>query len=336
MSGRGITFAANGAKVIQTKELGNGDYTTKFSPTSNGPVELTAVAKGSTSSNPAAGIGIYSSQSRLPSDGLSSSLLSFIVHDRFGYPLSNQTLSLEIISGNGSLPSQVSTNSAGVANVTFTAGKTPGIVKIKATAGNHENQIAILQLPAEVLPALESLPRSGTSNALKLEERLGKFVNTLRIEREGMEGAQIEANLQEVGDTDAINVTPEPSKITPGGKLTLKIAAVDSNGRGVVGEQLAATVSTGVVGRILDLGDGLYSVIYTADENASEPVKITVSTADGKISTSIELELILPTVVETPVETIEETEEGPSAAELRAQKKAEKAAARAAATPGVG
>ena len=126
----------------------------------------------------------------------------------------------------------------------------------------------------------------------------------------------------------------EPSKITPGGKLTLKISAVDSNGLGVAGEQLEAMASTGLVGRILDLGDGLYSVIYTADENASEPVKITVSTADGKISTAIALELILPTAVEASTETAEEPEEGPSAAELRAQKKAAKEAARKAAKEG--
>ena len=119
MPNRGISFAANGAKIVQTKELGNGDYTTKFSPTSNGPVEITAVVKGSTSNNPPHNILMIPSQSRLANDGLSSSLLTFIVYDRFGYPISNQPLSLEIVTGNGSVPSQVTTNASGVGQVTY-------------------------------------------------------------------------------------------------------------------------------------------------------------------------------------------------------------------------
>ena len=43
----------SGAKASKTSELGSGDYTTTFTPTSNGPVELTVAVTGSTSTYPA-------------------------------------------------------------------------------------------------------------------------------------------------------------------------------------------------------------------------------------------------------------------------------------------
>jgi hypothetical protein len=326
MTNRGISFAANGAKIIQTKELGNGDYITKFEPTSNGPVEVTAVIKGSTSNNPAHGIMMFGSQNRLPNDGLSSSTLTFMVYDQFGYPLSDQKLSLELTSGNGSIPSQVTTNSAGVGQVTYTAGNTAGVTQIQVTSESLTNTFAVLQVPENILNDLNELPRSGVQSDNALEQSLASFINTIRIEREGMEGAQISANFDKIGDTNSLNVTAEPTKVIPGGKVILKISAVDANGRGVAGENLDAFASGGTISRIQDIGGGQYNVSYTAADDATEAIKITIATSDEKISTDFQLQVVLSD--EIPVTPVV-TDDSPSKEELAAAKTAEKEAKRA-------
>ena len=62
------------------------DYTTTFTPTSNGPVELT-VAVGSTSTNPAKGIAFSSANQRINNDGMSSTLINLVVMIRMVFRL---------------------------------------------------------------------------------------------------------------------------------------------------------------------------------------------------------------------------------------------------------
>lgn len=299
MIDRGIHFTANGAKVLQSKELGSGDYTTKFSPTSNGPIEITAFAKGSISDNPPFGITMIPNHHRLVNNGLSNSLLTFIIYDQYGYPIANQDVDLRIVSGDGSLPSQIKTNSTGVGQVSFTAGRTPGIVIIEAKSETHTSQFSLLQMPENVLPKLKMLPKSQNNAYHRLEGELQKSIAYLRIEREGMEGAAIKAQLNQQGDVKQISIKAEPAKIVPSGKITLQIRTTDDTGNGIAGEKLETLVSSGTVGRMQDLGGGEYSVSLIAPDTIGDPIQVTVTTVDGPIQKKIQIDWVASqTIVE--------------------------------------
>ena len=307
MTDRGIHFTANGAKVLHSKELSSGDYTTKFSPTSNGTIEITAFAKGSISENPPFGITMIPNHSRLINDGLSSSLLTFIIYDQYGYPLANQEMELQIVSGDGSLPSKIKTNSAGVGQASFTAGRDPGIVLIEAKSNTHMGQFSLIQLPEDVLPNLTELPQSQNNVYHRLEGELKKSISYLRIEREGLEGAAVKAELNQLGDVKQINIKAEPAKIVPGGKISLQIQTTDETGRGVPGEKLETMVSSGTVGRMQDLGGGQYSVSLIAPDDVGDPVQVTVNTVDGNVMETLQLEWLESQVKEENTEENQET-----------------------------
>ena len=298
MMERGIQFTANGAKILQSKELGSGDYTTKFSPTANGPIEITAFVKGSVSSNPPFGIAMLPNHSRLLNDGVSSSLLNFFVYDRYGYPIANQDLELEIVSGDGSLPSKIKTNSSGIGQVSFTAGQTSGVVTIKATSSLHTGEYTLLQLPANVLPELQTLPQSQNDIYQRLENDLKKSITSLRIERDGMEGAKIKANQNPIGDVEKITIKAEPAQIALGGKVLLKIRLADDAGHGIPGEKLETVASNGTVGRIQDLGGGQYSVTLSSPETVTDPIQVTINTIDNSVQETLQLEWVTSQAIE--------------------------------------
>ena len=56
------------------------------------------------------GLTMIPNHPRLVNDGLSSSLLNFIVYDQYGYQIANEDIELEIISETD-LPSRIKTNS---------------------------------------------------------------------------------------------------------------------------------------------------------------------------------------------------------------------------------
>ena len=132
---RSLIVVSNGAKLVKSPvSLGSGDYTVKLSPTSDSPIEVTTSIKGSASTNPPFGIGMRANNDRLINDGVSTSLLSFAVYDRFGTPIIGQLVEFELI-GSGSLPTTAKTNAAGLAQVMYTAGTESGMVKSKPLQG---------------------------------------------------------------------------------------------------------------------------------------------------------------------------------------------------------
>ena len=164
-----LIVVSNGAKLVKSPvSLGSGDYTVKLSPTSDSPIEVTTSIKGSASTNPAFGIGMRANNDRLPNDGVSTSLLSFAVYDRFGTPIIGQLVEFEL-NGSGSLPTTAKTNAAGLAQVMYTAGTESGIVKIKATSGISAVSLSCLSLPKSCMRVcpLSSVLKINSTNACK-------------------------------------------------------------------------------------------------------------------------------------------------------------------------
>ncbi len=289
---RNLIIMANGAKMNKSPvSLGSGDYTVKLTPISDNPIEVTTAVKGSASNNPPFGIAMRPNYDRLPNDGISSSLLSFMVYDRFGQPVANQPLSFEI-EGDGQLPNQSKSNGAGLAQVTYTAGTRSGLVRITATSGELQSEFVLFVAPKESLDSLPELKRSQNQFHQRLQDRLFKSINHIRFEREGMEGVALTGEVDKVGEATSLSLKAEPNKVTPGGKTKINMSLTDKNGRGISGEDLTVMASSGSIGKIQDLGSGQYSVSLIAPTTSNAPITIVVQSSDANLEKELEVEVI--------------------------------------------
>ncbi len=301
---RNLIVMANGAKMNKSPvSLGSGDYTVKLTPISDNPIEVTTAVKGSASNNPPFGIAMRPNYDRLPNDGISSSLLSFMVYDRFGQPVANQPLSFEV-EGSGQLPNQSKSNGAGLAQVTYTAGTQSGLVRITATTGDLQSEFVLFVAPKESLDSLPELKRSQNQFHQRLQDRLFQSINHIRFEREGMEGVALTGEVDKVGEATSLSLKAEPNKVTPGGKTTINMSLTDKNSRGVSGEELTVMASSGSIGKIQDLGSGQYSVSLIAPTSSNKTITIVVQSSDGNLEKELQVEVIGETT-ESPIVAVE-------------------------------
>ena len=183
LAGRAIDFQGAGARLSAALEdRGDGTYLASFSRMGKGPAEVLTTAKAPASKNPVRQVLALPTVDRLPPDGLSSTVLTLVAVDEFGYPVADVPLRLTMLRGDGKLPVKVSTGPTGIAQVQYTAGREIGLVKLMVEAGDRATQVGLLQLPPELAPGLH-IPFSGTPAESALESSWRPIVQTTRLER---------------------------------------------------------------------------------------------------------------------------------------------------------
>jgi hypothetical protein len=291
MSGQQVLMVANGAELRESvKDLKGGDYQALFDLTGAGPVELSATVQSTPTGNPLRNLVILSTVDRLPNDGLSSAMLTVVAADEFGYPVAGVPVTLEIISGDGSLPSTVTTNDAGIGQVYYTAGRGAGLVSIRATASGRQASAAVLQAPASVAAALE-LPRSGSQASLALRDAWASIVQVQRIEREGQAAVVpvVAPPAASVGELASLKLSAQPSAAAAGGTVTLHVKASDAQGQGVSGLGYDFIVSAGTLGALTDKGDGTYTASLTVPAGLTGEVMVSAADKGGKASSFLKI-----------------------------------------------
>jgi hypothetical protein len=179
LPGRALEFAVNGARLADpVKDAGKGDYQATFEVTGKRAVRLTASATLPATGNPLYRLLLVPREQRLLNDGLSSTLLTVATVDEFGYPVPNVDVELSLEAGDGSLPATTTTNAAGVSHVYYTAGRAPGLIRVKGVARSFTTRTALLQAPEEV--RLPALPPGGNKADWALAEQLK--LNTVELE----------------------------------------------------------------------------------------------------------------------------------------------------------
>lgn len=183
LPGRALTFAANGARLNgAVKDAGKGDYVATFDVTGKRTVELTVSATMPATGNPLYRLLLVPREARLANDGLSSTLVSVATVDEFGYPVPGVMVDLVVEAGDGSVPATATTGAAGVAPVYYTAGLAPGLIRIKATAGNQVTRLSLVQAPPEL--RLPELPPSGNRSDWALAEQLRQHTIEMEVPRQ--------------------------------------------------------------------------------------------------------------------------------------------------------
>jgi hypothetical protein len=150
LAGRDIGLTLAGAKQADpATDNGDGTYTIDLQTTGRGPVDILAAVKAPAAGNPVRDITTIATRTRLPTDGLSSSTLTILTLDEFGYPVADTDLTLTLKSGDGQLPKSARTDSTGMAQVTYTASRTPGLVHVEVVGQGVTRGIGIIQLPMD-------------------------------------------------------------------------------------------------------------------------------------------------------------------------------------------
>lgn len=183
LSERGVAFTTAGARLRGVEDHGDGTYTATFDRTGRGPAELLATAKAPASTNPVRQLVVIPQRDRLPPDGLSSTAVTVLAVDEFGYPVAGVPIGFTLLLGDGELPSKGKTDDAGMAQVQYTAGRSVGLVKLRVEAGGRVQTVPLFQLPPDALPGL-ALPFSGTSFEKSLLDSWRPIVQLLRLEKE--------------------------------------------------------------------------------------------------------------------------------------------------------
>ena len=303
ISGRELSYAVTGARINGgTRDLGNGDYQTRMTTEgTNAGVDLTAMVSGSATANPVTQVLVLPSQAAVPSQASSS--VSVLTLDSFGYPVAGTAVTLKL-DGDGTLPTAVTTDANGFAQIYYTAGSSNGLARISATVGDHTGSAGIIQVPealaAGIVAGLPALPLSGSAASQATMTAWRSASPAVNVAREGATGsaaasAAIETNT--IGPLARLVVLSEPSSAAPGGTITLKIRGTDASGKGVGGLTLDFVTSTGTLGTVTDLGDGNYQVPLVLGADAVGEAKVTVASEDGTVVKLAKIPVTAPAAV---------------------------------------
>ena len=343
LPGQIISLGAVGASVRgQVSELSDGKYSGSVVP-QDGPMEVWADPTCQPTGNPAHELLLLPSTDTLAFEGWTSTILTVVALDELGHPVPGVLVTLSRISGDGSLPAAVTTAGCGVARVGYSAGSTPGLAVLRASSGTLEAVTAILQGPGAVVQAI-SPGASGSAHQLALRETWAQRFPVLRtgsLPQAAVASAPVPAVVStpepataavpeppappvpvavSAGPVAALAVEPQPTTVAPGATLTLNIGATDADGLGVPGERLDILVSAGAASAVTDQGDGRYRATLQVPKRQADPLKITVSTADGE-----QFRFVKVPVGEEPVAVAAVPEPAPTPAAPPAQLAAEPA-----------
>jgi len=158
-------------------DQGSGTITTY-----GGPVEMRISALTPATGNPLHQLVVVPSKGWLANDSISSTMLTVVALDVFGYPVADVPVKLFVESGDGSLPDEVTTDEHGLAQVFYTAGDDVKIVRIRASAGEASAAVPIIQAPSALQDV--ELPRSGSEDQRALAHAWSANVVSLRVETE--------------------------------------------------------------------------------------------------------------------------------------------------------
>jgi hypothetical protein len=186
LAGRALGLTLAGAKQVgETLDNGDGTYAIELSTTGRGPVDIIAAVKAPAAGNPVRDLTVVPTRTRLPPDGLSSSTLTILTLDEFGYPVSDTELALDLRSGDGQLPTSARTDAMGIAQVTYTAGRTPGVVHVEAQGGGITRALGLVQLPFDA-PEFDLDPKvlSSTEARAAAYEQWAPIVTRVLIPRD--------------------------------------------------------------------------------------------------------------------------------------------------------
>lgn len=263
VTGRPPTLYAEGGTLGTLKDNGDGSYSTtvKLSAQTN-LLRVWGIPASEASGLAPVRILAWPATATAAADGTDAVPVTILAVDAYGLPVPNVALKLSVPRGDGSLPPEVKTDARGLGRVTFRAGKTPGLVTLRAEGAGLWTEAPIVQANG----AAPSIPVGGSPDVDALLQRWrGSIAETVAI-RAGT------APLS--GPPAAVTVSTVPPYTTPGANLLVTVRVVDAAGKGVPGKKLALSAAPAVVGPVTDNHDGTYTFTAQLPAGVDGPVAI--------------------------------------------------------------
>lgn len=278
LADRSLRVKVAGAQVKgEVQDLKGGDYRIDLTADQGTDVDVHVTALSQPSGNALRRVLLFPEDPTLPADGISTASILVVTADEFGYPVGDVPVSLNV-TGGGGLPSSVTTDARGVAQVYYTVGSTPGLVSVEASARGRKGATSLL-LGAPDLDL--SLPYSGSEADVRAATMWKGMQAGLRVPREGATKPTAAASVAS-GVLKSLVATAEPAVVAPGGSVKVKVRAVDDAGRGLSGVALDFFATGGArFGPVREVGGGEYESVLTAPADAVDEIKVSVLNADG-------------------------------------------------------
>ncbi len=275
--GRPPTLKVEGATASgSAKDNKDGSYTFAFKVSSStNRVRVYAAPPVEISSMPAARLVAWPGSNTVAANGTDTVTVTVLAVDAFGLPVPSVDLKLGAPRGDGSVPPTAKTDARGMAHVTFTAGRTPGLASVRVEAAGLVTEVPLFQSKGGAAPML---PTGGGASDEALVARWQAAAPELKVLREGV--------VPPSGPPATVALSTVPPYTTPGAAILLNIRVVDSAGVGVGGRKLAITAAPAVVGQITDNRDGTYAVPLQLPAGQDGPVQVSVGveSANGSLS----------------------------------------------------
>ncbi len=288
ITGQQLLLTANNASVTgEVRDLKGGDYEAVFTTdAASERVNVGAAVAVAPAGNSLRYLVVFAADERIAPNGSDTTTLSLVTVDVFGHPVANVPVTLRLLVGDGSLPSQVTTDARGLSQVRYTAGRQAGVVSILATSSDISGGAALLQVEGGVLGDV-TLPTSGTVRARSLAQDWAGLVTELPVARQGVEAAPIAAVVESSGESGPLAsfaVSSQPASAAAGGTVLLRIEGRDANGRTVAGVTPELLVTQGTLGPLSDLGGGAWQAALTVPAGATADTKVVVTDAAGTVT----------------------------------------------------
>jgi len=103
------------------------------------------------SKNPVRHIVVIPEADQVRSDGVSEVPLRIVTIDKYGHPVPNVDVALSVVSGGGSMPEIVTTDSNGISGVNYLSGREEALVRITAATDGAQGVGSFVQSPGPLL-----------------------------------------------------------------------------------------------------------------------------------------------------------------------------------------
>lgn len=271
-----IVSAEGATSGGSAKDNKDGTYTFPFKVASSvGRVRVYATPALEVSSMPAARIVAWPSSPTVAANGTDVVTVTVVTVDTFGIPVAGVDLKVGAPKGDGAVPPSAKTDARGMARVSFTAGRTPGLASVRLEGAGLITEIPLFQVKdgAGVV-----VPPSGNPADEQLVARWQGAAAELRLVREGV--------VPPSGPPAVVTISTIPPYTTPGAAILVNVRVADAAGVGVGGKKLTVTAAPATVGQVTDNRDGTYAFPIQLPAGTDGPVGITigVDSATGSLA----------------------------------------------------
>ncbi len=269
-----VEGAKGSGKVADNKD---GSYTTSLtSASSTDRARVHGSPQIDTSSLAPASILAWPASATVLSDGKDGTSITVVAVDAYGLPVPNVEFALAVPHGDGSLPPSITSDSRGIAHVTYRSGVTAGLQTLRVDAAGLSTELPLFQIGSKMFVTLA--PGGGPEH-LAMLERWSKATPTLTLIREGV--------FPPSGPPVELQISATPGYTTPGSALAVQVRLADEGGLGAAGQKLQVSAGAAAVGPITDSRNGTYSFTVTLPAGQDGPV--TVKAAAGLALATLEI-----------------------------------------------